>query len=565
MSTFKELGLRAEIQKAITDLGFEEPTPVQAKAIPQLLESPRDLIAYAQTGTGKTAAFSLPMIQQLDENEPHIQALILNPTRELCLQTSNEIKKFLKYLPEVEVVSIYGGDPKERQARLLRKKPQIIVGTPGRVLDFINGKQLKLQNLKTLVLDEADEMLSMGFKDELDAILSTTPEERQTLLFSATMPKDIKKLVDQYMKNPLEVNAGTQNISAENIQHTYTVVRARDKYQSLKRFADFFPNMYGIVFCRTRLTTKEVADELMQDGYASDALHGDLSQAQRDHVMNRFRNQQIQILVATDVAARGLDINNLTHVIHFHLPDQGEAYIHRSGRTGRAGNSGMSIALVSGREKGKIRMIEKTLGKKMDVIEVPSASDIRQQQLLHFVDKMEKVEVADEQIEPYMGAIESRLADWSKEDLLKRVLSMEFNRFLNAYDNAPDLNFSGNQRDEKREARKERGGMDRYYISLGKRDNVDPGMLIKILNQQLSRYSFQIGSIEILRNFSFFQIEKGLKNAIEKEFQNFTFKGKKVTVEFSAGKSRPGGGGGERSKGERKFKKKKKRFKDGKK
>ncbi|MEM1324879.1 MAG: DEAD/DEAH box helicase [Bacteroidota bacterium] len=556
MSTFKELGLRTEIQKAIADLGFEEPTPVQAKAIPQLLESPRDLIAYAQTGTGKTAAFSLPIIQRLDENESHIQALILNPTRELCLQTSNEIKKFLKYLPGVEVVSIYGGDPKERQARLLRKKPQIIVGTPGRVLDFIKGKQLKLQNLQTLVLDEADEMLTMGFKDELDAILATTPETRQTLLFSATMPKDMKSLVDQYMNDPLEVNAGTQNISAENIQHTYATVRARDKYNALKRFADYYPDMYGIVFCRTRLTTKEIADELMQDGYASDALHGDLSQAQRDHVMNRFRNQQVQILVATDVAARGLDINNLTHVIHFHLPDQSEAYIHRSGRTGRAGNSGMSIALVSGREKGKVRMIEKTLGKKTEQIEVPSATDIRAQQLLHFVDKLEKVAVEEEQITPYLSAIESRLSDWSKEDLLKRVLSMEFNRFLQAYDNAPDLNFTGNRKDEKRERRKERGGMDRYYISLGKRDNITPGALIKILNQQLSRYSFQIGSIELLRNFSFFQIEKGLKNAIEKQFRNFSYNGKKVVVEFSSGKGRGGSG---KPKGDKKFKKKKKK------
>ncbi|MEL6721575.1 MAG: DEAD/DEAH box helicase, partial [Bacteroidota bacterium] len=417
MSTFQSLGLRGELMKAIDDLGFEKPTPVQEKAIPALLASKSDLIAYAQTGTGKTAAFSLPIIHQIDENSKHIQALVLNPTRELCLQTSNEIRKFIKHMPSVDIISVYGGDPKEKQLRQLRRGAQIIVGTPGRVHDFIRSNKLKLGKLETLVLDEADEMLTMGFKDDLDAILEATPDTKQTLLFSATMPKDIQQIVNKYMDDPVTVNAGTQNISAENIEHTYTVVKARDKYLALKRFADYNPDIYGIVFCRTRRDTKDIADKLMQDGYPADALHGDLSQAQREHVMKRFRARQIQILVATDVAARGIDINNLTHVIHFHLPDQNEAYIHRSGRTGRAGNSGVSIALLNTREKNKVRMLEKMIGKKMVQKQVPNGKEICAQQLLFFIDRIEEVKVEEAEIEPYLAGINSKLEHLSKEEL----------------------------------------------------------------------------------------------------------------------------------------------------
>lgn len=540
MSDFKSLGLSSEIMQAIAKLGFEEPTPVQAKAIPQLLNSRRDLIAYAQTGTGKTAAFSLPIIEQIDQNSKHVQGLILNPTRELCLQTSNEIRKFLEFLPNINIVSVYGGDPKEKQARELRKGAHIVVGTPGRVHDFIRGKQLKLQNLRVAVLDEADEMLSMGFKDDLDAILDETPDERQTLLFSATMPRDIKELVRKYMSDPVEVNAGTQNVSAENIEHTYSVVRARDKYAALKRFADFYPDIYGIVFCRTRLDTKNVADKLMQDGYSADALHGDLSQSQREHVMKRFRAKQIQILVATDVAARGLDINSLTHVIHYHLPDQAEAYIHRSGRTGRAGNSGVSLALINSREKNKVRTIEKMIKQRMTQKEVPDAQAVCEQQLLHLLDRIDEVEVDEKQIAPYYAAIQSRMSDWSKDDILKSIVSLEFNRFLSYYKDAPDLNYQSSRDEGKREGSSSTRDkdLDRYYINIGTRDALDPGLLIKILNQQLSDYKFRIGQIDLMRNFSFFEVEKGLKNAIEKSFRDFTFKGRDVKIEFSSEQAR---------------------------
>lgn len=531
MSTFQSLGLRKELMQAIEDLGFEQPTPVQEKAIPALLASKSDLIAYAQTGTGKTAAFSLPIIQQIDEDSKQIQALVLNPTRELCLQTSNEIRKFIKHLPSLDIISVYGGDPKEKQLRQLRRGAQIIVGTPGRVHDFIRSNKLKLGQLETLVLDEADEMLTMGFKDDLDAILSATPEEKQTLLFSATMPKDIQKIVNKYMDDPITVNAGTENISAENIEHTYTVVKARDKYLALKRFADYNPDIYGIIFCRTRRDTKDIADKLMHDGYSADALHGDLSQAQREHVMKRFRARQIQILVATDVAARGIDINNLTHVIHFHLPDQNEAYIHRSGRTGRAGNSGVSIALLNTREKNKVRMLEKMIGKKMIQKPIPNGKEICAQQLLSFIDKIEEVKVEEAEIAPYLAGINSKLEHLSKEELTKRIVSMEFNRFLEYYQDAPDLNVSASgKRGEKRRARTE---FARFYINIGKRDNIGPKDLIQLLNRNMEGHNFDIGEIDLLRNFSFFEIDKEYQSRLLKAFKGADYKGRPITVEVT--------------------------------
>ncbi|MEM0992622.1 MAG: DEAD/DEAH box helicase [Bacteroidota bacterium] len=537
MPTFQELGLRSELMQAIADLGFEHPTPVQEKAIPALLASKQDLIAYAQTGTGKTAAFSLPSIHQIQTDSKKIQLLVLNPTRELCLQTSNEIRKFIKYLPQLDIISVYGGDPKYKQERQLRKGAQIIVGTPGRVHDFIRSKTLKLQDLTTLVLDEADEMLTMGFKDDLDAILEATPSEKQTLLFSATMPKDIRSIVKKYMNKPVEVNAGTENISAENITHTYSVMRGRDKYAALKRFADYHPGIYGIVFCRTRRDTKEIADKLIQDDYSADALHGDLSQSQREHVMKRFRAKQIQLLVATDVAARGLDINNLTHVIHYHLPDQNEAYIHRSGRTGRAGNSGVSIALLNTREKSKLKLLEKMIGKKMVQKKVPNGEEVCEQQLLHFVDRIEEVKIEEVDIAPYLDGINSQLEHLSKEDLIKRVLSIEFNRFLEYYQDAPDLNYNG--KTSKSEGSKRGGGrgkMDRYYINIGSRDGLNPGMLIKMLNRKLSGHTFQIGQIEILRNFSFFEIDQGLKDEVLRSLNRSKHKGRDIVVELSTEK-----------------------------
>ncbi|MFM8448939.1 MAG: DEAD/DEAH box helicase, partial [Haliscomenobacter sp.] len=390
-TTFEDLGLNPQVLRAVQELGFETPTPIQEKAIPHLLQSKDDLVAFAQTGTGKTAAFGLPVIHQVDPHKSSVQMLALCPTRELCLQITRELTNYSKYIPGLKVVAVYGGAEISRQISELNQGPQIVVGTPGRALDLINRRKLVVDNIRWLVLDEADEMLSMGFKDELDAILATTPSTKQTLLFSATMPEEMVGIAQKYMHDPVEISAGKRNMGAENVQHHYYLVHAKDKYLALKRIADYYPNIYGIVFCRTRQETKEVADKLMEDGYNADALHGDLSQAQRDYVMQRFRLKQLQMLVATDVAARGLDVNNLSHVINYNLPDDPEVYIHRSGRTGRAGKSGISILIANMREKGKIGFIEKKIGKRFDQKPVPTGSDICEKQLFHMIDRIENI------------------------------------------------------------------------------------------------------------------------------------------------------------------------------
>ncbi|NJL74384.1 MAG: DEAD/DEAH box helicase [Saprospiraceae bacterium] len=542
MQTFQTLGLAPDIFKAISAMGFEIPTPVQAKAIPQLLASDQDLIAYAQTGTGKTAAFSLPIIQKLNMEDGRIQALVLCPTRELCIQTSNEIKKFIQFMPNVSIVSVYGGDAKEKQLRSLKSGAHIVVGTPGRVHDFIRSRQLNFSAVRWLVLDEADEMLSMGFKDDLDAILSTTPNEKQTLLFSATMPSEMQTIVRTYMRNPIEINAGTQNVSAENIKHLYSVVKATDKYAALKRILDVNPDIYGIVFCRTRMDTKEIADKLIEDDYSADALHGDLSQPQREHVMKRFRAKQLQVLVATDVAARGLDINNLSHVIHYYLPDQLETYIHRSGRTGRAGKSGVSVAIITGRDKQKIQAIEKSAGIKIAQKDIPTGSEICEKRLLHFVDNIHQIEVEEAQIAPYMLEMENRLKDISKEEIVKRLAFVEFNQFLNYYRNAIDLNVGASsakpikERGEKGK-RQERTAFSRFFINLGQRHQLDPGKLIKLLNKEMEGSGFEIGKIEILRNFSFFEIDSNYEQNVIKAFRDANWNGEPISVEVSKDKA----------------------------
>ena len=440
MSTFKELGLKETIVKALSDLGYEKPTVIQEKAVPQIISSTDDLKAFAQTGTGKTAAFSLPILQLVDANSKNTQAIILSPTRELAVQIGKNIEEFSKYLKGIKVATVYGGANIEEQMRALKKGAQIVVGTPGRTVDLIKRRSLKLGNVEWLVLDEADEMLNMGFKDELDAVLEATPETKQTLLFSATFPHEVEAIAKNYMTKPVEVTSGEKNQGSDNVSHEYYLVTERTRYPALKRIADLNPDIYAIIFCRTRRETQQVADQLIKDGYNADALHGDLSQAQRDSVMGKFRTKNIQLLVATDVAARGLDVNELTHVINHKLPDQIENYNHRSGRTGRAGNTGISIVLVNNKEKGKLRPIERIIKKKFVETKVPSGKEICQNQLMHLIDKVQNIEVNESEIKDFLPIIYEKLEGFSREELIQKFVSLEFNQFLSYYENAKDLN-----------------------------------------------------------------------------------------------------------------------------
>lgn len=450
MTTFQQMGLKKEILDAIGEMGFEQPTSIQEKAIPIIIDSQQDIIGRAQTGTGKTGAFGIPILQKLNLKSDHIQALVLCPTRELCIQITKEIQNFAKNLQPVKVVPVYGGASMDTQVYGLKQKPQIVVGTPGRTLDLINRKKLKLDELQWLVLDEADEMLSMGFKDDMDAILATISPEKQTLLFSATLPPEIVRMVKTYMQNPIEVAAEQIQTGAENVTHHYYEVNARDRYVALKRILDMHPDIYAIVFCRTRAETKEIAEKLSAEGYNSDALHGDLSQQQREYTMNRFRNRTLQLLIATDVAARGLDVNDLTHVINYNLPDDPDVYVHRSGRTGRAHRKGVSITIIHSREHGRLRDVERRVGKSIEKKRVPTGREICEKQLYHLVDKVENVEVEENQIKDYLPVIFNKLAWLDREELIKRFMSIEFNRFLAYYKDAHDINVDSKRPDQKR-------------------------------------------------------------------------------------------------------------------
>ncbi len=560
------MGLKPELQQAVESLGFEVPTPIQEKTIPFLLETNTDMVALAQTGTGKTAAFGLPIIQQTDATKKHTQALILSPTRELALQIASDLANYSKFVQQLNIAVVYGGADIQKQIKQLEKGAAIVVGTPGRTLDLIKRNKLKVDKIRWLVLDEADEMLSMGFKDDLDAILETSPAEKQTLLFSATMPKEIVSIANRYMKNPHEISVGKKNTGAENVEHHFYLIHAKDRYIALKRVADINPNIYGIIFCRTRAETKEVADKLMQDGYNADALHGDLSQAQRDHVMARFRSKHLQMLVATDVAARGLDVNDLTHVINYNLPDDPEVYIHRSGRTGRAGKKGISVTLIHLREKGKMRQVEKKVNKTFIQKPVPSGKEICEKQLFNLIDKVEKIEVNESQIEQFMPVIYKKLAWLEREELIKHFVSVEFNRFLQYYEGAPDINvneshFSGkdyepsergrrNTRGKKerseskdRVPRAERGGkrrggyeFSRFFFNLGKKDGINKRKIIDLVNQHLPDKSVEIGDIEVMKNFSFFEVDQRFEKQVLKTFQNASFKGKRMNIDIAKGK-----------------------------
>ena len=550
MKTFQELGICDEILKAITELGYENPMPVQEQVIPHLLNEETDLVALAQTGTGKTAAFGLPVIQRIDRSLCQPQALILSPTRELCLQIAGDLTDYSQYIDGLTILPVYGGSSIESQIRTLKKGVHIIVATPGRLLDLLERKTVRLDHVSTVIMDEADEMLNMGFLDSINAILAQVPQERKMLLFSATMPREIEQIARTYMHNPQEIVVGSRNEGAENVRHVYYMVHAKDKYQALKRIADYYPNIYGIIFCRTRRETQEIADQLIADGYNADSLHGELSQAQRDAVMQKFRLRNLQLLVATDVAARGLDVTDLTHVINYGLPDDIETYTHRSGRTGRAGKSGVSVAIIHSREKGKMRAIEKIIGKKFERGLVPTGEQICEKQLFNLADRIEKVKVNEEAIAKYLPNISRKLGWLNEQDLIKRIVSLEFNRLIDYYRDTPDLDLPDeNTRKPKaenggaQEGRKGRNkdsrtaeeGFERIYINLGKAHGFFPPNLIEMINS-LVPGRVNIGRIDLLPAYSLFDVEKGAAKKVVGALKGNEFYGHRIYAEIATDK-----------------------------
>ena len=535
MSIFKELGLSQAIVDSLIELGYEQPTEIQNISIPQILNSKNDLKAFAQTGTGKTAAFSLPILEQINTADRSTQAIILSPTRELAIQIAKNIVEFSKNIPQLNVLAVYGGANIDDQIRSLKKGVQIVVGTPGRTLDLIKRKRLELNSIQWLVLDEADEMLNMGFKEELDKILESTPSDKQTLLFSATFPQEVEAIARNYMHNPIEITAGQKNVGADNVSHEFYQVSDRNRYPALKRIADVNPDIYSIVFCRTRRETKEIAEKLIEDGYNADALHGDLSQAQRDMVMQKFRNKNLQILVATDVAARGLDVNDLTHVINYKLPDQAENYTHRSGRTGRAGKLGISIAIITAKERNKLTPIERKIKKKFVQTQVPNGKEICEIQLYKLIDKVHDIEINEKEIKDYLPDIYEKLQELDREELIKRFVSIEFNQFLSYYQNARDLN-NDDKPDKKRSGDET---LSRFYVNLGKMDDLTPARLIGLINENLKKRDVEIGQIEILKSFSFFEIDKNYADDILEKMNGAEFNNRRVIIELTA---KPKGG-----------------------
>lgn len=545
-----QLGLSADVLKAVSDLGFEVPTPVQTETIPLLLSKQTDLVALAQTGTGKTAAYGLPIIERISLDDRNTQALILSPTRELCIQITKDLKNYSKYISRLKVEALYGGADITRQIKALKRGVHIIVATPGRMLDLMHRGNADISTISTVVLDEADEMLNMGFQEDLDAILSETPTTKNVHLFSATMPREAEKISADYMTDPVKITIGKRNAGAENVEHTYYMVQAKHRYDALKRIADINPDIYGIIFCRTRAETKDFANKLIQDGYNADALHGDLSQAQRESVMHKFRIKNLQMLVATDVAARGLDVSDLTHIINVDLPDDLEIYTHRSGRTGRAGKKGVSISIIHSREKGKLQRIEKMIGQKFEYKQVPAGKDICVRQLFHLIDKMENVQIDHDQIDPYLPQVYEKLEGLSKENLIKNFVALEFNRFLEYYRHAPDINYSEKRSSEyererpsrNRDRKRDSGEFVRFFIDVGSKDKLDTRSLIGFINRQCKNRDMRIGKVEVLKAFSFFEIDEYYAAGIPDNFQKASFDGKKVKVELAQSKGSTGGG-----------------------
>ncbi len=559
MNPFLELGIRHEVVNAITEIGFEKPSAIQEKAIPVLLTGNDDLVGLAQTGTGKTAAFGLPLLELIDFTQKHPQALVLCPTRELCLQIAKDIEKYAKYLDNVHVVAVYGGANISDQLRQIRRGVQIVVATPGRMLDIIGRKAIDFSKVQYVVLDEADEMLNMGFQEDINNILSETPDTKKTWLFSATMPREVRRIAQKYMTDPVELTVGTKNTGNANIEHQYYLIKAKDKYAAFKRIVDFYPEIFGIVFCRTKIETQEVAEALVRDGYNADSLHGDLSQQQRDKVMKRYRDRSLQLLIATDVAARGIDVNDVTHVINFSLPDEVENYTHRSGRTARAGKTGISLSLVNVKELNKIRNIEKIIGKSFEKKLVPQGPEVCEKQLLSIVDKVRNVAIDEDKIAPFLPKIMESMEDLSKEDIMKRFASLEFNRFLEYYQNAPDLNIdardSGRGERGERPERGERGergsrsgstGFTRLFMNLGSVDEFSRGDMLGFICNTAKISGKSIGKIDLKGVFTFFEVEDAEVNKVFDGFKEIDFNGRQVRIEVSGdraeGSGRPSGG-----------------------
>lgn len=548
MKTFEELGVAPELLKAIEEMGFIHPMPIQEMVIPHLLNKEGDVVGLAQTGTGKTAAFGLPVLQRIDVDKKVPQALIIAPTRELCLQIAGDLADFSKYIENLKILPVYGGSSIDSQIRSLKSGVQVIVATPGRLIDLIKRGVVKLDDVHTVILDEADEMLNMGFLDDINEILSHVPENRKMLMFSATMPNEIAGIAKRYMHDPVEFVAGNRNEGTKNVRHIYYMVKAHDKYLALKRIADNNPNIYGIIFCRTKKETQEIADKLIADGYNADCLHGDLSQAQRDLAMKKFRDHVTQLLVATDVAARGLDVDDLTHVINYGLPDDVAVYTHRSGRTGRANKTGVSVAIIHSREKGKLKEIEKKIGQQFEYKKVPTPEHIIEKQLYNLADRLERVEVDENEIAKYLPGVKKKLEWLSEEDLLKRVLSLEFNRLLHYYQNLPDIDLNAGEeksKDKSRSKREKRDkdrreaeeGYERLMVNVGKSEGFFPGNLMELINRNVVGPKPVIGRIDLLPDYTLFDVRKGDAHKVIDALKNADFFGNRLRAEFATDKN----------------------------
>ncbi|MCT4665821.1 MAG: DEAD/DEAH box helicase [Flavobacteriales bacterium] len=535
---FLALGLDERLVAAVGDLGYEKPSEVQQKAIPHLLQDQSDLVSLAQTGTGKTAAFSLPLLQHINTSKKHIQGVILSPTRELALQIAEDIKSFSKYLPKIKVATVYGGASIENQYRDIKRNPQIVVATPGRLKDMLKRRMIKLEEIKVCILDEADEMLNMGFKDDLDFILDRCGEERNTWLFSATMPPEVSRIAKEYMSNPFEITCGRKNEGSNNVAHQYVVVQNFNRYQALKRLIDFQQDMFGVIFCRTRHETQDVAAKLINDGYNAGPLHGDLSQAQRDTVMGHFRKRNIQFLVATDVAARGIDVNDITHVIHYKLPEQIESYTHRSGRTGRAGKSGISISITTSSERKKIKAIERVIKKEFDKVLLPSSKDVANNKLMQVVNKLKNQEINEELISKYTSYLSEEFDAVSKEELLQKFVTMEMEIFLKGVSD-DDINHKGQRNDERGSGK---GDRKRFYISIGEKDGFKSWTELKdVLRETTGLGKDDFTHVDVMKTFSFFTVASRNEKLVFDKFNGSTWKGRNVSVELTKEKkSRPG-------------------------
>ena len=540
MQSFEALGLSGEIVAAIRKLGFEQPTPVQLKAIPILLEGNQDVVAIAQTGTGKTAAFGLPLIELIDARERTTRALVLAPTRELCIQITTDFENFTKSVKPLNIVPVYGGASIAEQIRRIKKGAQIIVATPGRLMDLLSRKVINLKEIRFLILDEADEMLNMGFKEDIDHILSHTSEEKNVWLFSATMPREVRHIANTYMDNPMELTVGEKNQGNQNIEHQFMVVDEKDRYPALKRIVDYNLDIFGVIFCRTKLDTQRVADHLIKDGYNADSLHGDLTQQQRDRVMKNFKSKALQILVATDVAARGIDVSNITHVIHMNLPDEMEFYTHRSGRTARAGKKGISIALITRREVSKIRQIEKAIQVKFEKTMVPTGVEVCEKRVINIVQRLREVHLAEDEIAHFLPSVYEELKDLSKDEIIKRFTALEFNHFLDYYRDAPDLNKSdrGVDRNERESGGRYVSG-DRLFINLGKMDGLDAGKLLGLICDRTNISRDHVGRIDLKGAYSFFEVDKATTPLVKEKLHGFDFKGRLVRIEITESKNEP--------------------------